>query len=818
MRRIIPFLCLAVLTMFGNQTAAAETGGARIESLGIPEGFGELASNHEILVDLYFGGRKIGEAMVLVRPGQVKFKDPAKVLSLIPNLKESAELTSALGGGLSSNVGLVCAEGSSNDCGMLSPEIVGVILDEDRFRLDVFVNPRFLAPISEHEQLYLPTPTAPLSLTSSVGLALSGSNESSSVYNLQNRTILGFHDARIRTDSSFASKYGFGVDTLVGELDRPGVRYSAGLFWAPGLDLTGQRRIAGIGVATQFDTRADRDSLTGTPLVLFLSLPARVDFLVDGRLVSSSAYEAGNNVLDTANLPDGSYVLLLQIHQANGTVREERRFFAKSTQIAPVGQPICFAYAGLLANTRHGQAISVSRQLFYQVGAARRLGSALAVDLSIAGNNNKPLVEAGAWLITRLARVRVAALVSTKGDRGALLQLASANVGAVNINFDLRRVWSHDGKPLIPFSNYVDTFDSVAADGRQIGQGGFVQASGSIGYRFGAAYFAMIGSLRKDDGLPSDYSVGPSLNWPVVNANGLQVALQADAQLTRTTKSAYVGMRIFFTSHNYSLSSSAGGRSLSGKDDRGASRLRVVGDAAIHMSSADENGTNISAAAGLSREIDSTTGRGEVFVYSRFGSAHGQILHDFEGSDRTQYGLSIQTGAVVNREVAMVGGRNLAESGLVISIDGSANSEFEVLINGQPRGRVRPGSRLPVFLEPYRTYSVRLRPVDAASVWYDSASRDFTLYPGNVEHVEWHVEHLVTIFGRAIWANGEPVADALVRSRRGIGQSNTSGYFQIDASGNDVLSFTTAQGQECSVTLETLDKKDYHSLGRVICR
>ncbi len=805
--------------MFAKPAQAAEVATARINSVGVPSGFAELTREHEILSDVYFGGQKVGEARILVRPGHVRFKHPTEVLGFVPNLKLSEELASAVAGDLPSNAAFACPERSTNSCGSLSPETFGVILDEDHFRLDVFVNPKFLALVSVAKERYLSTPTSPLSLTSSSGLALSGSNETSTIYNVQNRTIVAYRNARVRADSSFASKYGLVVDTLAGELDRPGIRYSAGLFWAPGLELTGHRRIAGFGVSTQLDTRTDRESLIGTPLVLFLPQPSRVDFLVDGRLIQSHAYEAGNNVLDTSTLPDGSYLLVLRIHDANGIVREERRFFAKNTQVAPVGQAIYFGYAGLLANTQPGQAISVSNRIYYQFGAARRLSNALALDLSVVGTGSNPLVQAGAWVLTPLARVRLAGLISPSGDHGLLLQGIGANTGRLSVAFDLRRVRTHAGRPLIPFSNYIDTFNSVPLNGRQFGNGSYIQASGSIGYHLGAANVALVGSLRKDEGLRRDYSIGPNISWPIINSSGLQVSLQADAQLTRTTTAAYVGVRMFFTSRGFSVASVAGGRAVASRDGSAPSQQRAVGDTTAHYSYSDDKRTELSLAAGLTRELDSTAGHADAFVYSRFGSARGEIVHDFEGDKRTQYSLSVQTGGVLNRNEALLGGRDVGESGLVISIDGEGGSEFEVLINGQPHGRVQAGERLPIFLEPYRAYSVRLRPVNAPSVWYETAAREFNLYPGNVEHVEWHIEHLLTVFGRAVKTNGEPVANASISGHRGNGQSNYEGFFQIETVANEVLSFSTGAGEHCEVTVGQLDSgRDYQALGKVVCK
>ena len=819
--RFLAALCLSLLTMFGSAAAATgyDASGA-IESVGVPDGFTELARDRELLVDLYFGGRKVGETRVTTQPGSLRFKNPAEAIAVIPNIETSAELIAAFESDFPTNTARACGEGRTLDCDQLSPRVAGIIFDEDHFRVDLFVNRKWLRLIHAQEDAYLATPTAPLALITSNGFAISGSNDSSPTYNLQNRTVIGFRNARVISQNSYASKYGLVVDTLAGEVDRPGVRYSAGLFWAPGIDLIGQRRIVGIGAGTQFDTRTDRGNLEGTPLIVFLAQPARVDILVDGRLVLSGLYEAGNNVLDTSTLPNGSYELVLRIHEGSGATHEERRFFAKNSQIAPVGRPIYFGYAGLLANTRERHGLNISKKMFYQLGIARRLNERFAVDVSAIGTNNNPILEAGAWFVAPVGRVRAAGLASLRGDKGALFQLQSGRAGGLSINFDLRRIWSHDGNPLIPISTHVDTFDSVPLDERTIGNGSYTQASGSIGYQIGTAYLSVIGSLRKDEGTKPDYSVGPNLNWPLVNLHGLQIALQADAQLTRTTTAGYVGVRVLYNRAGYALSNSFGGRSLAGRNNSGTSRSRAVGDTTAHLAYADDGGTDISAGAGLARELDSTTAHADAIVYSRFGTARGEFLHSVEGDRRTQYGLSVQTGAILSPDDAILGGRDLSQSALVISVEGrSHRAQFDVLVDGQPRGRLRAGDRLPLFLQPYRAYSVALRPVDAASIWYDTAPRKLTLYPGNVQHVRWHVEPLVTVFGRAVRPDGKPVADAVITSRRGVGQSNSDGYFQIEIASDDLLAFNSASGAQCKVSLGVLQTKlDFARVGKVICQ
>jgi hypothetical protein len=801
--------------------AEAASHAASIEMVGTPAGFDDLARPREVLVDVYFAGRKIGEAVAVTSPGTLNFKEPGKLLALVPGLIPSNGLLDVLGKGLPSHADLVCSTPSGDGCATLSPDQVGIIFDEERFRVDLFFAPALLRPAEDAAEAYLEPPTAPLSLTSSLGVAISGSSSASTAYNIQNRTVLALRGARIRADGSYASGLGIVADDLVGELDRRAMRYSAGMFWAPGVDLTGRRRIVGLGMGTQFDTRADRETLQGTPLVIFLQQPARIEFLVDGRLAGSAAYPAGHNLLDTAMLPDGSYPLVLRIQEQGGRVREERRFFTKNAQVAPLGQPLFFAYAGMLANTRPNHPVSLSRTPYYQAGVARRLSNAVAFDLSVLGTGRKNMAEAGAWLLTRRARVRVAGLVSADGDRGALVQLASGGGGLLNFNFDLRRIWSKDGRPLLPLPAYVDNFGSTPPTGAQVGNGSYVQMSGSLGYSLGAAYLSVIGTLRRDKGLPSDYSVGPHVSWPVINSGRIQLVLDAEVQRTRTTTATFAGFRMLFTSRGVSMLATGGRASRTGPNGGDRPGARAIGGFTAEYFHEAADRTQYALGGGVDRNLDSTNAHAQARLNTSFGGARADVVKRLDGRGGLQYGLALQTGAAVSRHVAAVGGRDIEESALVISLEGeSAGSSFEVLVNDQPRGRVAAGQSLPLFLQPYHRYRVRLRPSAPGALDYDPGAREITLYPGNVERLQWAVHSLFTAFGQAIRPDGRPVANALVQSARGIGETDSNGYFQVDVGAGDLLEFNARSAGACQVRIDPHQPrgKDYVALNKVICK
>ena len=97
----------------------------------------------------------------------------------------------------------------------------------------------------------------------------------------------------------------------------------------------------------------------------------------------------------------------------------------KNARIAPPGETIFFAYAGLLSEPTRHRPLSVSRDMFYEAGIGRRLNRHVAVDATLIGANQRAVAEVGGTLLSRVAQVRLAGLASARGDLGALLQLDS---------------------------------------------------------------------------------------------------------------------------------------------------------------------------------------------------------------------------------------------------------------------------------------------------------------------------------------------------------------------------------------------------------
>lgn len=802
-----------------STTRAGANSGTTFEARAeAPDGFSDLAGARDLLVDLHVGGRRVGEARITSNGGTIRFQDPRSVVALLPNLADPEAVAAAIGGELDANLPLVCSAMNAGQCGSLQADPAGVIFDEERFRLDLFLAPRLLSTVSAVAAGYLAPPEAGISLASSFNFSLSGSGNERS-YQLQARNIVGFKNARLRSNAVLASRQGLLMDDLVAEIDRPGWRFSGGLFWAPGSDFTGRRRMLGVGVGTQIDTRTDKESLQGTPLFLFLQQSARVDILVDGRLVGSRFYDAGNNILDTSSLPAGSYPLVLRVHEGGRPPRTEQRFFVRSPEMAPVGRPIYFAYAGIMADTRRGKPISLTDAYYLRAGTARRLGRNLGLEAAVSATQGNVVGEAGGVLATRFGTIRALGLFSSRGDRGAMAQVSSADLGPVSLAFDLRRINSADGGPILPVPASLDSFSGANPTPAQAAGGSYTQVTGTAGLNWGRANLQLLGFYRSDKGGSSSYSIGPSINWRLIALPGMQLTLTADAQKTRTTTAAFVGARMLVSRGGFSVASTAGAahRSGSAVGDR---RSGAVGSVSGQWNHQVDEQTELNALASVDRTLDSTIGQAGAALQSRFGSARADLLHRFGRTDgaATEYVVNMASGGAVTAGAMTLGGRDLDESAIIASVDGEGGP-FELLVDEVSQGRVSGNASLPLFLRPYRTYRVRLRSLGERASDYDSGTREITLYPGNVVQAVWRAESVVTLFGRAVGPSGAPVTLALVEARRGTGQTDAEGWWQVDVGSERELRFTQGDGRSCTVALPPIDRnKDYVRMGDVTCR
>jgi hypothetical protein len=116
-------------------------------------------------------------------------------------------------------------------------------------------------------------------------------------------------------------------------------------------------------------------------------------------------------------------------------------------------------------------------------------------------------------------------------------------------------------------------------------------------------------------------------------------------------------------------------------------------------------------------------------------------------------------------------------------------------------------------------YDFRWRPGGTQLASFEVAPRSVTLYPGNVSELDWDVEPLFILFGRAVGADGRAIANVDIVGPHGIGRTDGDGYFQIETYGNDELRLDLGRGAGCTMKVAAANPVNgLVSAGDLACR
>jgi len=172
-----------------------------------------------------------------------------------------------------------------------------------------------------------------------------------------------------------------------------------------------------------------------------------------------------------------------------------------------------------------------------------------------------------------------------------------------------------------------------------------------------------------------------------------------------------------------------------------------------------------------------------------------------------------------NSESVTMGGAYAYPSAIIVSVEGKAKAEFQVLINGQPKGRITVGQTLPIMLPDYKTYRVRLKAIGAPAIAYDTRTRRVSLYPATVKTLRWTAQPIVTLFARIVDADGRPIQDARVEGGVETSYTDRNGYFQADLGRATELRVVRRGWNDCAVTFRVMPReKEFVSGKTLVCR
>jgi Mat/Ecp fimbriae outer membrane usher protein len=773
-------------------------GDGPIRSAKPPPGF-EAQPRRELLVDLMLGEHRLGQIVVFHENGRIKFKDPKKALALIEGLRRKDAVAKLFAAGMPSNAHLVCRRNirpeSQPGCGVLEPKIAGLILDEGRLRLYVFLHERHLDPASFGGRKYLGAPEAEPSLVAQFNGAVSGQIGGATRLDLRNSTVLAFKDMRLRADVSVSDGGRFRPDTLAFEWDQPGWRFRGGLLRGLGSRIVPELRIYGVGAATSTDLRVDLEQAFGSQLSLFLRRPAFVEVIRDGRVVSTRYYPAGNRVIDTSDLPSGAYGVTLRIREVGGETRDETRFFAKTEALPPKDQPVLFADAGVLAEDRKTGLPRASRVPIAKGGARVRVLDGLALGAEIAGTNREGVFEASVFYVSPLFRIQATGLVSSKKDWGAGIGLTAAYKefsASANARY-VRAARAPIAKPTAP-----ESFRFVNESA--------LQFSGSIAYAIEQARLGFSATWQQSfgAGAKTTYAIGPNVEVRLWRDERHTVYFNAEALKTERGYTAFARVTWRWQAAPAVIATSEAG--VRGTRVNNSNNFRDVVRAEVNYQLPTFHEHEVALQPSFARDGTNTAGL-DASVRGPYGRFHGSIRHAFDGAgaDQTGYGATVSFGIALDRKGFAAGGANANEAGAILRVKGPASAgKFTVLVNGAPRLTLAAGETRPIFLAPYREYEIHLKPEagNAALTHIAGQNRRLVLYPGTARTVEWNVAPVTVVFGRLVDDAGKPMANVELDGVVGAGETDARGYFQVEVNGGTTTLKAKDNGKTlCAVTL-----------------
>ena len=141
-------------------------------------------------------------------------------------------------------------------------------------------------------------------------------------------------------------------------------------------------------------TRADLEFSQATEIFLFLNSRSRVEVFRDERLIDGGFYEAGNQQLNTARLPSGSYPITVCSTGIAGDTNEEQFFFVKTAILPPADQPLHYLEFGILESDASDSVLpELSNSQFLRASTTHRLQNNLGASLEFIHSRDTNLLQ-----------------------------------------------------------------------------------------------------------------------------------------------------------------------------------------------------------------------------------------------------------------------------------------------------------------------------------------------------------------------------------------------------------------------------------------
>ncbi|MFK7793766.1 MAG: TcfC E-set like domain-containing protein [Gammaproteobacteria bacterium] len=774
----------------------------------VPFGFEDLAGPQINQVDVYYQGRFLIAAEATYDFETLEFHHPEVVIDSIDNLLDKQYILENIKGPLNTNAKNLCLAQTSNiECGVLSPNVVGIIFDEGKFKVDLFINERYVEIQYVELSKYLPAAEDSFSTIHNFSLNLSGTDAIEDRFNAQTNSIFAFGDSRILAQSNYTDDEDFLVDEISLQKDYQGWEAETGVFESESrsTNFFSQVDITGFRIQTSLNTRTDIDTSNGTDIFIFLNVRSRVEVFRNNRLIDARFYNAGNRQLDTSRFPDGAYQISIRIREENGSERTEEYFFVRNSLLPPVNDPIIYAEIGKINELQQDTILpKTSSETILHVGGAFRFTEHIALEGEFLNAGSQTMLQTGIVHVGSGVQSQLNIMGTSESD-WALSIRENFTTNHFSFNMDYRHVSLGDDDIA-----GEDEFDLVTNDS--------TQATASVVHDlFGGRVFWRYRHLDLSN---SEKSETYSANYrrQLIRKNHYQ--LDWDLSASKDTNDYLIGTRLEFSfrKNNNIFRLNSGIQSAEINDSRDND---FINSARWQHTRRDPRFGRIQSQLFHIKERDFNTAGVNLSSESRYGYNEIELNRTSNSQDDTfGYSIRSQLSLASDFKTASLGGAQRNNSAIIIDLEGQPKGAiFEVYIDRQSVGFASVGKTTVIPLSPYQTYDVRLQSRADAFLNFDESSREVTLYPGNVNTLSWDVDRVLVLIGQVFDPKGVPIKHAKINNAGAFSGTDDRGWFQIESSLTNQLTLKKDDGVICTVSLGEIDNQDdIHVFEKLVCQ
>ncbi|WP_226662994.1 TcfC E-set like domain-containing protein [Microbulbifer aggregans] len=778
---------LTLALMFSSwANNAAATAAFTLETT-IPEGFADLAAPQQLVADVYFGNRAIGTAQVVVTPESVQFLDPDRVLEMLPQTLDPEVVLSQLSRPQQKNAHRVCYSRQQANCGVLLPETLGIIYDDSRFRVDVFLSPALLPQTEAIKNPFLPEASSRLSFVQNLTGSWSGVRNDTG-QSLQNnalfgQSILSFGESGLHSQWAVDNLSGSQVYQLHWTRDYQGKSYSLGLIQPQNQynNISSSPYFYGVEYRSSLNSRTDRVYQQGAQLEVNMPVRGRVELRKDDRLVHSEFIEAGNQLIDTSTLPGGAYTLDIRTLDENGRlITEYSHFFAKDAILPAPDEWQWSLQAGAPAQLSQDRVLPDSSETYLIQGAlARRLLDNTGLFTGFAATESEQIFELGARWIGEHLEISPSALTTQDGRYG------------YRVYGSLQMPWMS----LSASESFLEDDQTAEPLEYSLLNQGYLQRNAMLSAPLWNGQL----SLRYQERSAPIYFDSQEFNLDTATTGARRLkTLQFRKNLFRSRywqgdvllahndadgeQLSTLTVQFRFQDGNWTHSTNA--RTDSGRSDDQNTRLGFQsrwrdGDRWVAEVNQDFAGEASADAYLLSSNTRIAGHRGQVTSSLNYrNTSRGNST-----SKSLNYLGSFSTSIIANQSGAAWGGERALDSALLVNIDGSPDQDFEILVDGVRRGYAKGGERSVVNLSAFQSYDISVKPLGDGFFEYQDNQESVTLYPGNVADVDYAIRPLILVIGR-LFRGGAPVVAKKISIGEYTATTDDFGVFQMEMFAN----------------------------------